>query len=152
MPDCAWVRVRFLTVPATAFETRVSAPAAVRKTAARTRVPTALDPERVHARIRTLSLSHTQTELPVDRFPPPLGCIHDSLISHTGVEECAVALAVHRNTSNNGLILTSGAERPSSSRDTFGFGYGHTISLIVRYDTRVRASGLAHPSPCHEFT
>lgn len=45
---------------------------------------------------------------------------------------------MHRNATNNGLILTSGAEQPSSSTDTFGFGFGRSISLIVRYDTRVR--------------
>ena len=45
------------------------------------------------------------------------------------------------------MILTSGAEKASSSRDTFGFGYGHTIALIVRYDTRVRASAQSRDHP-----
>lgn len=74
----------------------------------------------------------------LDRFPPPLGCIHDSLISHTGIKECGVALAVHRNSTNNGLIVTSGTEHASSSTDTFGFGYGRTMALMIRYDTRIR--------------
>jgi hypothetical protein len=51
-----------------------------------------------------------------------------------------VALAVHRNATNNGLIVTAGHVHASSSTDTFGFGYGRTMALIVRYDTRVRAS------------
>lgn len=49
-----------------------------------------------------------------------------------------MALAVHRNASNNGLIVTAGTEHASSSTDTFGFGYGRTMALMVRYDTRVR--------------
>lgn len=72
-------------------------------------------------------------------FPPPLPeCIHDSLVSHTGVKECGVALAVHRNSTNNGLVVADGHVHASSSTDTFGFGYGRTTALLVRYDTRVR--------------
>ena len=55
------------------------------------------------------------------------------------MRECASAVAVHRNATNNGLVLTSGHETASSSTDVFGFGYGRgDITLIVRYDTRLR--------------
>lgn len=49
-----------------------------------------------------------------------------------------MALAVHRNVSSTGLVVASGHETPLSSTDTFGFGYGRTVALLVRYDTRVR--------------
>lgn len=45
---------------------------------------------------------------------------------------------MHRNSTNNGLIVTAGHVHASSSTDTFGFGYGRTMALMVRYDTRVR--------------
>ena len=45
---------------------------------------------------------------------------------------------MHRNSTNNGLIVTPGNEHASSSTDTFGFGYGRTMALMIRYDTRVR--------------
>ena len=72
-------------------------------------------------------------------FPPPLpSCVHVAHAPPTGIKECVVAATVHRNGSSTGLVLASGHETPSSSTDTFGFGYGHTAALLVRYDTRVR--------------
>ena len=73
------------------------------------------------------------------RFPPPLpSCHRNTGMPEFSIKECGVALAVHRNTSSTGLVMTSGAVTTSSSTDVFGFGYGHTMALMVRYDTRVR--------------
>ena len=47
-------------------------------------------------------------------------------------------MAVHRNASSTGLVVASGHETALSSTDTYGFGYGRTVALLVRYDTRVR--------------
>jgi hypothetical protein len=93
-------------------------------------------------------------------FPPPIpSCLHVDQISHTNVKSCAVALAVHRNRTHDGLIVTGGIEMPSSSTDTFGFGYGRgPFALIVRYDTRVSATKQSkHPRTtflivCRTFT
>lgn len=72
-------------------------------------------------------------------FPPPIPeCIPTTHISHTGVKECAVAVAVHRNATSTGIVMSGGHETAASSTDTFGFGYGRTTALLVRYDTRVR--------------
>jgi len=46
---------------------------------------------------------------------------------------------VHRNSTNNGLTVTSGIETTTSYKDTYSFSYGMgPLSLMVRYDTRIR--------------
>lgn len=61
------------------------------------------------------------------------------MLTPSGMRECATALAVHRNVLSTGLLIYSGAQLATSDTDVFGFGYGRGgITLIVRYDTRVR--------------
>jgi hypothetical protein len=73
-------------------------------------------------------------------FPPPIpSCIPSDQFPATGIRSCATALSVHRNTLSDALVVTAGDVEPSSTTDTFGFGWGHgPITLLVRYDTRIR--------------
>jgi hypothetical protein len=46
---------------------------------------------------------------------------------------------MHRNVKSDALLFYAGHETGASTTDVFGFGYGKgPITLIVRYDTRVR--------------
>jgi len=46
---------------------------------------------------------------------------------------------VHRNSTNNGLTVTSGIETATSYKDTYSFSYGMgPISLMIHFNTRIR--------------
>jgi hypothetical protein len=76
------------------------------------------------------------------RFPPPRpSCYHPSNIVPSGMKECASgnAIAVHRNVRSDALLMYTGTELSTSGTNVFGFGFGRgSLTLIVRYDTRVR--------------
>lgn len=68
-----------------------------------------------------------------------------ALAGKAGVEGGASASEFHQQRPH---IVTAGHVHASSSTDTFGFGYGRTMALMVRYDTRIRAhssTGACHP-------
>ena len=57
------------------------------------------------------------------------------------MKECASgnAIVVHRNVRSDALLMYTSTELPTSGADLFGIGYGRgALTLIVRYDTRVR--------------
>ena len=46
---------------------------------------------------------------------------------------------MHRNSTNNGLTVTSGIETATSYKDTYSFSYGMgPISLMIHFNTRIR--------------